>query len=68
MRRDNGHFAANQSNVNISVLRKTFIISSIRLREFVKLAAIVYVKMPCFDRPVSYSLSCGQICLNRAAA
>ena len=31
MRRDNGYFATNQSNVNISVLQKTFIISSIRL-------------------------------------
>jgi hypothetical protein len=51
MRRDNGYFAtiANQSKVNISVLRKTFIISSIRLWQFVKLAAVVYVKMSCFD-------------------
>jgi hypothetical protein len=31
MRRDNGYFATNQSKVNISVLRKTLIISSIRL-------------------------------------
>ena len=31
MRKDNGYYATNQSNVNISVLRKTFIISSIRL-------------------------------------
>jgi hypothetical protein len=31
MRSDNGYFATNQSKVNISVLRKTFIISSIRL-------------------------------------
>ena len=49
MRRDNGYFATNQSKVNISVLRKTFIISSIRLWQFVKLAAVVYVKMSCFD-------------------
>jgi hypothetical protein len=59
MRRHNGYFVTNQSNVNISVLRKTFIISSIRLWQFVKLAAVVYVKM---------SLSCGQICLKRTAA
>ena len=49
MRRDNGYFAINQSKVNISVLRKTFIISSIRLGQFVRLAAVVYVKMSCCD-------------------
>ena len=47
MRRDNGYFATNQSKVNISVLRKTFIISSIRLSQFVKQAAVVYVRMSC---------------------
>jgi hypothetical protein len=68
MRRDNGYFATNQSNVNISVLRKTFIISSIRLLQFVGLAAVVCVSVSCFGWPVSCGLSCGRVCLDGAAA